>query len=91
MDPGSVARGDELLKNIGYRLAQSGVRPFSSFGPFSSFRPFPVIPEKAEPALDLIRGIHVHRHETAESRAGKFKSRCYRPDQAGHSRQRRVK
>jgi hypothetical protein len=29
-------------------------------------RPFSVIPAKAEPALDSIRGIHVHRNETAE-------------------------
>jgi hypothetical protein len=47
--------------------------------PRSAVRPFSVIPAKAEPALDSIRGIHVHRDDTTEDlpEGGKISSATF--------------
>jgi hypothetical protein len=57
---------------IAKRTTSRGQRPLPHSRPRSfpcgsdSSGPYSVIPAKAEPALDSIRGIHVHRNETAE-------------------------
>jgi hypothetical protein len=54
MDPGSVI--PDLIRDRGDGLLKEP----------GFFRPHSVIPAEAEPAPDSIRGIHVHRNETAE-------------------------
>jgi hypothetical protein len=57
------ARGDGIGAGHSPRLRHPGL---DLSLPRSALRPFSVIPAKAEPAPDSIRGIHVHRNETAE-------------------------
>jgi hypothetical protein len=57
------------LMGHGFRVRHPGLDPGLGLREVNEpgfVRPFSVIPAKAEPALDSIRGIHVHRNETAE-------------------------
>ena len=69
MDPGSVI--PDLIRDRGDGRGARTWTPDQARGDGllkdpGFVRTFSVIPAKAEPAPDSIRGIHVHRDETAE-------------------------